>query len=399
MQRIPKMRSRSTELTTKTVLSAARSTAALAADGAVLCPQPALTLGRPALASLFSKTRALLRSLQGGPGYAGPPSDHFDGRHFFNPEAPSGRFLLDVARCAGLTPRRPWPRWVENCARPALPSSLPQGQVALTFVNHITFLIQFQGLNILTDPVYSERVSPLRGIGPKRVRAPGLPFDQLPPIDLVLISHNHYDHLDLDTLARLEAAHRPCFVAGLGNRAFLREFGLKTVHELDWWQTLELPRVTLTMTPAQHWSGRGARNRNRSLWGGFHVRSGGMSAFFAGDTGYWSHFRDIRRRLGTVDLALLPIGAYAPRHFEGEQHMDPQEAVRAHLDLAARTSVGTHFGCFQLADEGIDDPLLELALARARHGVSPEAFLALETGETRHFLRQAAPACRERLSA
>ncbi len=239
----------------------------------------------------------------------------------------------------------------------------------------------------------------MRGIGPRRVRSPGLAFEQLPPIDLVLISHNHYDHLDIETLVRLEAAHRPCFVTGLGNRAFLREFGLRTVHELDWWQGLELPRAKVTMTPAQHWSGRGARNRNRSLWGGFHVESGAMSAFFAGDTGYWRHFQDIHRELGIVDLALLPIGAYSPRRFEGPQHMDPEEAVRAHRDLQARRSVGTHFGCFPLAGEGIDDPLIELALARARHGVSAEEFLTLETGETRHFARSVVADRHERLSA
>ena len=386
-------------MTIETALSALPGTAALPVDAGLIAGHPPHPLVGPATPGLLSKTRALLRSLRGGPGYDGPPSDHFDGRCFFNPEAPPGRFFLDLARCAGITPRRPWPRWIENRARPALPLMLRHGQLALTFINHITFLIQLRGLNILTDPVYSERVSPLRGVGPRRVRAPGLPFEQLPPIDLVLISHNHYDHLDIDTLARLEAAHRPCFVTGLGNRAFLREIGLRTVHELDWWQSLELPGAEVTMTPAQHWSGRGASNRNRSLWGGFHVESGEMSTFFAGDTGYWRHFQDIHRELGIVDLALLPIGAYSPRRFEGPQHMDPEEAVRAHLDLQARRSVGTHFGCFPLADEGIDDPLLELALARARHGVPAEEFQTLETGETRHFVRSVVADRQERLSA
>ena len=385
-------------MSTKTALSGAPATAALALEAGLLPGYPARP-GQPTSPSLLSRTRALLISLAGGPGYSGPPSDHFDGRYFFNPEAPSGRFFLDLVRCAGLVPRQAWPRWVENRARPTVPASLAPGRIALTFINHITFLIQFRGLNILTDPVYSQRVSPMRGFGPKRVRAPGLPFGELPPIDLVLLSHNHYDHLDIDTLARLEAAHRPCFVTGLGNREFLRQFGLRNVHELDWWQRLELPRATVTMTPAQHWSGRGVRNRNRSLWGGFHLKAGGMSAFFAGDTGYWRHFRDIRRELGVVELALLPIGAYAPRRIEGPQHMDPEEAVRAHLDLQARISVGTHFGCFQLGDEGIDDPLIELALARARHGVRADEFQTLETGETRHFARSTVPAYAQCLSA
>jgi len=201
------------------------------------------------------------------------------------------------------------------------------------------------------------------------------------------------------TLMRLEAAHRPCVLTGLGNSELLRQFGLKNVRELDWWQSLELPRAKVTLTPAQHWSGRGVRNRNRSLWGGFHVEAGDTSTYFAGDTGYWRYFRDIRRRLGIADLALLPIGAYAPRHLEGPQHMDPKEAVRAHLDLEARVSVGTHFGCFPFTDEELDDPLIELALARARHGVPREAFQVLETGETRRFARSVAPADAQRLSA
>ena len=333
----------------------------------------------------FSTLRELRRSLAGGPGYDGPRSDHSDVRHFFNPEAPAGRSFRDLLRWHRTAQRRPWPQWVENRARPALPARLEAGQLALTFINHITFLIQLGGLNILTDPVYSARVSPFRRIGPRRVRAPGLPFEHLPRIDLVLVSHNHYDHLDIHTLRQLKAVHDPLFVTGLGNRAFLRQLGLRRIEELDWWQSLGLRRATVTMTPAQHWSGRSGGNRNRTLWGGFHVRGADGTFLFAGDTGYWRHFRDIRRRLGIVDLALLPIGAYEPRWFMAPQHMNPEEAVRAHLDLEARVSVGTHFGCFQLTDEGIDDPVIELAAARERHGVPPQGFQVLETGETRHF--------------
>jgi L-ascorbate metabolism protein UlaG (beta-lactamase superfamily) len=157
------------------------------------------------------------------------------------------------------------------------------------------------------------------------------------------------------------------------------------VHELDWWQRMELADAEIIMTPAQHWSGRSGRNRNRTLWGGFVVRASGRQLFFAGDTGYWRHFRDIRERLGTMDVALLPIGAYEPRWFMGPQHMNPEDAVRAHLDLEPRVSIGTHFGCFKLTDEGIDDPVIELAAARERLGVSPESFQVLETGETRLF--------------
>jgi L-ascorbate metabolism protein UlaG (beta-lactamase superfamily) len=334
------------------------------------------------------RIRDVLRSLKGGPGYTGPPSDHFDGCRFFNPDVPAGRSFKDFLRWQRTRQRKLWPEWVENRARPALPDVLADGQIALTFINHITFLLQFRGLNVLTDPVYSQRVSPFRSAGPKRVRAPGLAFESLPPIHLVLVTHNHYDHLDIETLLRLEQTHSPRFVTTLGNRAFLEEFGLRSVDELDWWQSVEAAGASVTLTPAQHWSSRRPKNRNRTLWGGFVISASNRQVYFAGDTGYWKHFREVRERFGRVDLALLPIGAYEPRWFMRDQHMNPDDAVRAHIDLDAKVSVGTHFGCFQLTDEGIDDPPLELAAARERHGVLPAAFQVLETGETRLFEAQ-----------
>jgi L-ascorbate metabolism protein UlaG (beta-lactamase superfamily) len=329
--------------------------------------------------------RQMLRSLGGGPGYDGPPSDHFDGRCFFNPDATAGRSFKDLLRWQRTADRKPWPRQVDNRLRPALPATLEQGRIALTFINHITFLIQFPGLNVLTDPVYAQRASPFRHVGPKRVRSPGVAFDDLPPIHVVLISHNHYDHLDVETLLRLDAAHRPHFISGLGNRAFLKGFGLRRVDELDWWQSVSAGGAAVAMTPAQHWSTRGPGNRNRTLWGGFVVCSDERQVYFAGDTGYWKHFAEVRTRLGRVDLALLPIGSYAPRWFMRDQHMNPDDAVRAHVDLQAKISVATHFGCFRLTDESIDDPVIELAYARERHEIRPQAFQVLETGETRIF--------------
>ncbi len=314
-------------------------------------------------------------------------SDHFDGRCFFNPHAHTGTRWRDLLRWALTARPRPWPRHIANRSRPASPARLTPRQLALTFVNHITFLIQFPGLNILTDPVYSERVSPVRLLGPRRVRAPGLPFEALPPLDLVLISHDHYDHLDVKTLRRIEAVHRPRYITGLGTGALLRRIGLTRVHELDWWQCLHLPGAgaDITFTPAQHWSGRGLFARNRTLWGGFHLGCADGDVYFAGDTGYGAHFHEIRRRLGAPDLALLPIGAYAPRWYEAANHMNPHESVQAHLDLDAGVSVATHFGCFRLSDEGFEEPLHDLAIARAQHGVPERAFMALETGETRQF--------------
>jgi len=336
-------------------------------------------------AELFSGLYGARRSMLGGPGHQGPPTDHFDGEVFRNPTGGAGKSFADFWRWQRTRRPAPWPSWVDNLAVPSLPAALGPGEVALTFVNHITFLVQFQGLNVLTDPVYSERVSPFRSVGPRRVRAPGLAFEALPPIDLVLLSHNHYDHLDLATLRRLAATHAPSIVTGLGNAAFLREHGVDDVVELDWWQDTRVQGARITFTPAQHWSGRGLRGRNRTLWGGFVLQRGSRQLYFAGDTGYGTHFRDIGRRRGTVDLALLPIGAYAPRWFMQEQHMDPDDAVRAHLDLGAAVSIATHFGCFQLTDEAIDDPVRELAAALQRHSVAPARFQVLEVGETRRF--------------
>jgi len=346
-------------------------------------------IARPArwLPGLLTGLYATRRSMTGGPGHRGPATDHFDGRVFFNLEAGAGRGFADFLRWQRTRQAAQWPTWVENRATPRIPSQLAQGELAFTFVNHITFLVQFRGLNVLTDPVWSERVSPVQWSGPRRVRAPGLAFEDLPRVDVVLVSHNHYDHLDLDTLRRLEVAHRPLFVTGLGNRAFLLDHGPRRVVELDWWQQVREHSASITFTPAQHWSGRGIRGRNRTLWGGFVVECDGRRVYFAGDTGYAPHFSDLRARCGVIEVALLPIGAYEPRWFMREQHMNPDDAVRAHLDLQAKLSLATHFGCFQLTDEGIDDPVIELAAARERHGLAADRFRVLETGETLHLPR------------
>ncbi len=324
------------------------------------------------------------RSLAGGPGHRGPASDHFDGTVFRNQNAAAaaGRSFGDFVRWQRTSRRATWPTWVEHGVVPRLPDTLGPGDCATTFVNHITFLLQYRGLNVLTDPVYSERVSPLQWMGPRRVHAPGIPFERLPRIDLVLVSHNHYDHLDLDTLRRLDATHRPTFLTGLGNAPFLQQHGLDRVIELDWWQAHAAGSWRCTYVPAQHWSGRGLRGRNRTLWGGFVLEADSVCTYFAGDTGYWRHFVEIRDRCGEPDLALLPIGAYEPRWFMGDQHMNPDDAVRAHLDLRARQSVATHFGCFQLTDEAIDEPARALAIARREHHVAPARFPALTPGAT-----------------
>src|SRR5579885_1062640 len=311
---------------------------------------------------------------------AGPPpfpvSDHCDGRRFFNPPGRPQALPFTALPKWWFSAERGtrWPLHVENHRRPQLPAAVPAGQVAVTFIGHATFLLQLAGTNILTDPMFSEKAGPFGRLGPRRVRAPALRREQLPPLDLVLISHNHYDHLDLDSLRWLRHERQPRVVSTLGNGHWLQKRGLPGVAELDWWQTLRItPELELICTPAQHFAARTPWDRCRTLWAGFALRlAGGGTVYFCGDSGYGPHFTEIGERLGGCDLAFLPIGAYEPRWFMAPVHMNPEEAVRAHRDLRARRSLGMHFGTFQLTDEAIDAPLLALAEARAVHGITAE---------------------------
>jgi L-ascorbate metabolism protein UlaG (beta-lactamase superfamily) len=305
-------------------------------------------------------------------------SDHFDGRRYFNPSGANGQSFGAVPRML-RTPRTSWPARVPvECRRPPAPSHA--GDVIVTFVGHSTFLIQTREHNFLTDPIYSERASPVSFAGPRRVREPAVPFDDLPDISAILLSHNHYDHCDLPTLRALEARFHPLVVTPLGNRPLLESAGMRRILELDWWQQSTLASVTLT--PAQHFASRHMFDRNRALWGGFFIEAAGARILFAGDSGYGPHFREIGERLGPIDLAMLPIGAYEPRWFMKDIHMNPAEAVEAHIDLAARRSIAMHFGTFQLTPEGIDEPVAALAEALRTRGVQEEQFRAPEFGES-----------------
>jgi L-ascorbate metabolism protein UlaG (beta-lactamase superfamily) len=306
-------------------------------------------------------------------------SDHFDGRRFFNPNGANGQPVWMVPRLL-LTP---WTRWPSEVAvEPRRPPRPGPDEVVITFIGHATFLIQVAAANVLIDPVYARRASPFSFAGPRRARAAGVRFDDLPPISLVLLSHNHYDHCDLDTLRLLERRFHPPVVTPLGNGRLLRSAGFRLVEEIDWWETASAAPLPITLTRAQHFSARGPFDRNRALWGGFLIEAGGQRILHAGDSGYGPHFREIAARLGPIDLALLPIGAYEPRWFMKDIHMNPAEAVQAHLDLAARGSIAMHFGTFQLTPEGIDEPVRELAEALREHGVPAERFRAVEVGES-----------------
>ena len=306
-------------------------------------------------------------------------SDHFDGTRFFNPSGQRPQPVSAVPRML-RTARAQWPRAIE--VQPQRPPALDGAAAALTFVGHSTFLIQTAAGNLLTDPMYSQRAGPFGVLGPQRVRQPGVRFDDLPPISIVMLSHNHYDHCDLPTLRRLARRFDPLVVTPLGNSTLVRSAGIRRVEELDWWQPATTAPLPITVVPARHFSARTPFDRNRALWGGFVFEVGDVRLYFAGDTAYTVAFGEIRERLGPIDLALLPIGAYEPRWFMSAVHMDPVEALQAHLDLEAAESIGTHFGTFQLTAEGIDDPLLELEAARDASGVAPSRFRTLGFGES-----------------
>uniref|UniRef100_A0A8J4HCW8 Zn-dependent hydrolase n=1 Tax=Acidicaldus sp. TaxID=1872105 RepID=A0A8J4HCW8_9PROT len=305
---------------------------------------------------------------------------------FHNPGAPPPRkrglgFLRWRLSARGAA----WPRQVPNSSFPPPPADIAPDEVAASFIGHATFFLNLAGLRVLTDPIFSERCSPVSWAGPKRVRPPGLRLADLPPIDLVLISHCHYDHMDLPSLRALAARDRPRFVTPLGNARHLARAGIKEAVELDWWQSFEGTDWAVTATPARHFSARSPFDFNRALWAGFMLRRGPGQVFFAGDSGAGPHWAEIRARLGAPDLALLPIGAYEPRWFMAPVHMDPAEAVAAHLALGARHSVGMHFGTFKLTDEAIDAPPQALAAARRAAGLAPASFIVQGFGETRVF--------------
>ncbi|PSJ37696.1 MBL fold metallo-hydrolase [Allosphingosinicella deserti] len=318
--------------------------------------------------------------------YRGDPGEHFDGARFFNPGA--------SAAAAHASPARFMNRWVKGQDRAGWPervavtpgrppARVADGRMLVTWVGHASVLVQADGLNILTDPVWSERTSPFSFVGPKRVRAPGIRFEDLPKIDLVLISHNHYDHLDLPTLKRLWDRDRPRIVTSLGNDTILRDAGIDSV-AADWRAAVPVRAdVAVEILRNHHWSSRWGVDRNRALWSAFAVKLPGGAVFFAGDTG-WGDGRwvDEAAARGPYRLAIIPIGAYAPRDFMKTNHIDPGEAVAIFDRLRPRRALGIHWGTFQLTFEPIDEPRQRLeALKRAR-GIAGDRFVATEAGRT-----------------
>ncbi len=309
-----------------------------------------------------------------------PVSDHCDGRVFFNPGNPQMRGLPDIARWKLTSRSTPWPRSV--ALTPSPQPALVANAVRATWINHATFLLETPQGNFLTDPVFSRCCGLFGQLGPPRVHPPGLAFQDLPVIHFVLLSHDHYDHCDLPTLRQLAQAHEPLALTPLGNGDLLTRAGFTRIIELDWWQNHTItPNLSLTVTPAQHWSNRLTRPRNGRLWGGFFINAGPLRLYFAGDSGYHdSLFKDIGRRLGPPDLALLPIGAYEPRWFMHIHHCNPAEAVQIHRDLGAHVSAAMHWGTFQLTDEGRNEPPQALKIALQKAGLTLDDFRVLEPG-------------------
>lgn len=313
-----------------------------------------------------------------------PRSDHFNGKTFFQAHHHHALRRLNFWRWQFTSNFQPWPKHVAIAPQPPPPRPRA-GEGVVTWIGHATFLIQTPHANFLTDPVFSERASPVTWAGPRRVHPPGVTLDALPRIDAVLLSHDHYDHCDVASLRALAAkfpdAH---FIAPLRHRDLLEAAGARRVVELDWWETREIADVRVSLTPGKHWSNRLGTPRNHRLWGGFFLEfstAAPRRLWFVGDTGYDAEiFRAVRSRCGAPDLALVPIGAYEPRWFMAPMHINPAEAVQLHRDVGAKRSLGMHWGTFQLTEEAREAPVAALALARRAAGVAEEEFQVVDPG-------------------
>jgi L-ascorbate metabolism protein UlaG (beta-lactamase superfamily) len=325
--------------------------------------------------------------------YTGPVSDHFDGVRFFDPGGASPKGRRELLRWLVGRRRRgtraKWPVWAPSPYIDRPPTRVEGAIWRISYVGHASFLIQTAGCNILLDPVWSKRASPLRFIGPRRVNDPGIAFSDLPPIHVVLVSHGHYDHLDVRTLSRIAAAHRARVITPLGNDVVVRSFDSAIAAEAyDWEERADIGAgIAVTLVAARHWSARNLSDRNMALWASFVIETPGGRIYFVADSGYGDghYFRSARINHGPFKLAILPIGAYEPRWFMRDHHMNPVEAVQALIDCGAEIALAHHYGTFQLTDEAIDAPLLALEEALNKTGIPLERFATLRPGQVWQF--------------
>ncbi|MGE0931461.1 MBL fold metallo-hydrolase [Peijinzhouia sedimentorum] len=333
----------------------------------------------------FTLTTAVLFLgwLYTAPAYKGPVTDHFDGNKFIHPwEAPASKGFLDVLKWMTSRDQGEWREDLSSITADPIEPRIFGDELKITFINHATVLVQTQGVNILFDPIWSARTSPISFLGPKRQKAVGVPFEDLPQIDVVIYSHNHYDHLDVQSILMLNRAFSPKFIAPLGIDLFIKKQGVANVIAMDWWDSTILDEIEIIATPAQHFSGRGFFDRDKTLWCSYVIKTAGGNIFFGGDTGYASIFKEIGERFDEMRLAMVPIGAYKPRWFMSPVHTDPAEGYQIYKDVNASYGIPIHFGTFPLADDGQFDPENELKEILAKENSQDGKFKLLRNGES-----------------
>lgn len=315
--------------------------------------------------------------------HSGKKTDHFNGTHFYDPTVKMKTNFFNFLKWQLTSKKGFWPKNKIKIKHDVPPERVLGTELRVSYVGHVTFLIQTQGLNILTDPVWSERASPVSFAGPKRIKEPGIKFTDLPPIDIVLVSHNHYDHLDLGTLKRLAQAHKCRIITPLGNEAIINQDGNMQVEAYDWGEVVHInDQVHIHLDPMQHWSARGMFDTNKALWAAFTISSPSGNIYFVGDSGYGQgrYFKQAKEKHQTFRLALLPIGAYKPRWFMSYAHMDPEEAILAYMDLGQPHFIPMHYDVFDLADEPYGEAVMLLEEAQKKYQVGSN-IQVLEVGQ------------------